>query len=139
MSRWWYLIHVEQATWIVISMIFLADLNVCISDLLIWVLSELARSCPIKTIAVHPKRKTCTCRRIACRKRLIWQLLAQIVINIRQYQWFLIRHILNSLSALFPMKDIVIITRYLFRKYDVFVTRYHLKKNFIGWNGCKTI
>lgn len=43
----------------------------------------------------------------------------------------LIRHILNSLSALFPMKDIVIITRYLFRKYDVFVTRYHLKKTLL--------
>lgn len=29
------------------------------------------------------------------------------------------------------MKDIVIITRYLFQKYDVFVTRYHLKKNLL--------
>lgn len=51
----------------------------------------------------------------------------------------LIRYILNFLSVFFLMKDIVIIMRYLFWKYDVFVICYYFKKNFIGWNGCKII
>lgn len=44
----------------------------------------------------------------------------------------LIRQILNSLSALFPMKDIVIIMRYLFQEYDVSVTRHHFKKSLLN-------